>query len=497
MKASIPMERTSDVQVPLLSRTWNLLFPAGVFALIGLGGTTAFGAAGPDTYTITVTVPAGLGQTGIATVGIPVTATIQAMTGAAPPVPDNTSSASLAITTSDPAGATITSSPVKLSSGTGTTSITFKTAGSHVVYAQINGVTFHSDPIQVSAEASESTTELSPQFMRIIVGYEQSGANSANSVGRLYANAYYERVFGDTSHSFKKRLRAFGEAQIGSAAQNSASTVGNFVTGLSGAASNLKLNQVASVAEYLMGAEIRAVRLSDENDSRLSIFGEFGASGYLQSAELNNTFAFPSNTTQAYALLVAAEKNNPGYNPNLSSIPTTCVVGSSPSVAGVANNCMFVEFAQQQRYFDQEGYLGLKLVGYETDKASSASPDVVSVGFGTNQAVTANNRNFNVMRFEGFAPFAVPGTKPAIPFLYVFGYANLAFSHSRFPSISNFIPLNATSTVVVNNVAQTPSVSNTYVIETQQQPQEFYSVGVGVNLTDAWGILTGTGKKSD
>ena len=69
------------------------------------------------------------------------------------------------------------------------------------------------------------------------------------------------------------------------------------------------------------------------------------------------------NTSQAYQLLVAAEKSVQGPNPT-TSIPTTCVVGGSPKIAGVADNCMFVQFAQQQPYFDQEAFVGLKSISY-------------------------------------------------------------------------------------------------------------------------------------
>lgn len=348
----------------------------------------------------------------------------------------------------------------------------------------------------VVADAPVTTTEAP----KVIVGYEQSGANSADSSGRLYADVYYSHALRhDPNSSEPARMRIFGDVRIGSSAQSASSTIGTFVTGLSGTVSSLKLNQVASVAEFLTGLEYSFPKLSQPDGARLSIFGEYGAQGALQSAELSNTYAFPANTTQAYQLLVAAEKSTQGPNP-ATSIPTTCVVGSKPTIPGVANNCMFLEFSQQQPYFNQEAYLGVKSVSFLT-VGKKLAPDVISIGFGANNSVN-RNMNFNAMRIEGLVPFALPtGTgsaKPAVPMIYLFGYANLAIDHSHFPNVNNFIPLNASSSVIVNNQVQTSSANNTYVIYTKPQPQEFYSIGVGVDLLDVWSKLTTqSNKKSE
>lgn len=268
-------------------------------------------------------------------------------------------------------------------------------AGDCILLARVGGA------VLASTTAAASTPTDTP---RVIVGYEQSGANSANSAGRLFVDTYYGHLIS------KSRARMFGEARIGSGAQNSSSTIGTFVTGLSGTANNLKLNQVASVAEFLTGMEFSITKPSGANTSRLAVFGEYGASGNLQAAELNNIYAFPAQGTQAYSLLVAAEMKQPSYNPNL-NITSTCLLSTTPApkIIGVANNCMFVELSQQQPYFDQEGYAGIKSVSVFTGGGSSA-PDVISVGFGANHAVN-RNMNFNAMRIEGFMPFSLPKSK--------------------------------------------------------------------------------------
>jgi hypothetical protein len=358
-------------------------------------------------------------------------------------------------------------------------------AGDIILLTSVSGA------ILANATTAPSTTKESP---RVIVGYEQSGANSANSAGRLYADAYYGRMVKAIGQ--RGQARIFGNATIGSGAQNSTSTVGSFVTGLSGTAGSLKLNQVASVAEFLAGVEV-GTRSQNSDGSRLSLFAEYGATGTLQSAELDNIYAFPANTSQAYALLVAAETANNKNNSNpTTTIPNTCVVGSSPKITGIANNCMFVEFAQQQPYFDQEGYVGAKMVTFFTNGSSSNSaPDVISLGFGANNAVYRRMR-FKTMRFDGFLPFSVPPngdkSQPSVPVFYIFGYACLALDHPSniFADANNFIPLDASSTVNVSGAPQTPSSGNTYVIYTSPQGKEYYSLGVGVELKSVWGSVS-------
>lgn len=58
-------------------------------------------------------------------------------------------------------------------------------AGDIILLTSVSGA------ILANATTAPSTTKESP---RVIVGYEQSGANSANSAGRLYADAYYGRM---------------------------------------------------------------------------------------------------------------------------------------------------------------------------------------------------------------------------------------------------------------------------------------------------------------
>ncbi len=334
------------------------------------------------------------------------------------------------------------------------------------------------------------------QLPRVIAGYEQSGANSANSVGRLYIDVYYAHELRRASSPDNKPAawQLFGNVDIGSSAQNLTSTVGDYVAGISGTASSIKINQVASAAEFLTGLEYNALRTRTR---RLAIFGEYGALGALQTGELNNTYAFPAQDTQAYNLLVDAEQMAPGYNP-AQSIATTCSFSSSSLITGVANNCMFVEFSQPQPYFDQEAYVGIRAVSFLPGSVfAGAAPAILSAGAGANHAVNLN-MDFNSLRFDGLVPFAVPSTGGAqskTPVLYLFGYASLAIDHSHFPNSSNFINLNPVSSVIANNKLQTPSSGNTYVIYSQRTPQEFYSIGVGLDLVEIWSALS-TSKKN-
>ncbi len=343
--------------------------------------------------------------------------------------------------------------------------------------------------VAVTAPAAAAASDID-KYPTVIVGYQQSGANSASSSGRLYVDISYGHALSDNAKSFLKNTRMFGNVRVGSSSQTASSTVGGFVAGLAGTESSLQLNQVASVAEFFVGMDYSPSFLqSTDGKNRFAAFAEFGGLGSLQSSNLDSTYAFPANPSQAYTLLVAAEaaqQKQLGLT-NVPTIPTTCT--TSTEIPGVANNCMFVEFEQQQPYFNQEAYIGIK---YAYHAGEAENPGLLSIGAGANNAVN-RKMDFNALHLDGYAPFQVPagksGAKPTIPVIYFFGSASLAFNHSKFPNVNNFIPLNPVSSVVYENLVQAPSASNTYVIPTMPQRQEYYSIGVGVSLTDIWSTL--------
>jgi hypothetical protein len=174
-------------------------------------------------------------------------------------------------------------------------------------------------------------------------------------------------------------------------------------------------------------------------------------------------------------------------------IKNTCMLSGSSKITGVADNCMFVQLTGSQPFYDQEGYVGIKTVSFltQTNYAKSA-PMVLSLGFGLNNEVN-RKMDFNAMRVEGFVPYAI-STGSSNLILYFFGTGNFALHHDRFPSDSNFIGLDPASNVVVSNLPQTPTASNTYAIMTQSHPQEFYSVGAGLDIRSLITLLT---KKSN
>jgi len=351
-----------------------------------------------------------------------------------------------------------------------------------------------------SASSKDSLVTVEPSVTmpqgvqtRMIVGYQQGGANSSDSAGRVFLDIYTSRPL-----PFKTMipLRWTGNIRVGSSSVDATSTVGKYVAGFSGSIGSLQLNQIASVAEFVTGFEHQLNPPSENLEGQsenmpqrfiLSGFVFYGASGYLQNSELNQTFAFPANNTQAYALLVNAEASNAGSIGSPTTIPTTCNFSASSKIPNVADNCQFIQFHKQQPYFPQQLYGGLKLASYNLNKSgawSDNSPAQVSIGFGGNQAITRNLR-LNTVKIEGFVPMYLPASNAAasaLSHIYLFGTCNLALNHDKFINSGNYIPLDPISKVTINNLVVTPGSANTYVISSRPTPQETYSIGVGVDL---------------
>ncbi|MBT9330276.1 hypothetical protein [Paracidobacterium acidisoli] len=335
---------------------------------------------------------------------------------------------------------------------------------------------------------------------RLILGYEQGGASGADGEGRLFLDFYSNRAIPDT-HGF----RWIGNVRIGSSAQTQTATLGDFVAGLASEENSLKLNAVASVAEFLTGLEYPlnrgyARQYADQSTPEMerfsfAAFAIAGASGYLSSNELNQTFAFPADTSQAYQLLVQMDKNQKYATTTPTTIGQICVNpdASTNKVKNVSDSCDFAEFHKTADRFDREAYGGIKLTTHYLDsygKWQYSPPALVAFGIGVDEAVKTNT-HFGVARVEGFLPVPLPissgsHSSSAISALYVFGTANIAIHHGKNASPNTFIGLNTSDSVkTADGATINPSANNTYVIQVRSVSRDLYSIGVGIDLVSA------------
>lgn len=328
---------------------------------------------------------------------------------------------------------------------------------------------------------------------RVIGGYQQGGASGADSSSRFFFDTAVEYQIKQS------RFHVIGGARIGSGAQDASAILGDYVAGLAGTVKDLTLNKIASVGEGWAGFQVDLLpQGADPKEVMLSTFAMYGINGYLQAAELNQTFAFPANTTQAYALLVEAQENSKNQSTPPTTITDTCVVGPSPAIPGVADNCQFVRFHMSQPHFYQEAYLGLKVEGYRAlwgTPSTHSSKASLSAAWGFNEIV-GKYRRPSTVRLEGFLPLSLPGllgsgdNKTDLP-IYLFGTAEINYKRNGLTSTpDNFIGLDDISTVkTTDGIVLSPSAINTFTITSTRQTRDLYSIGVGIDLISAYHFI--------
>lgn len=330
-----------------------------------------------------------------------------------------------------------------------------------------NAVDPNPAPLLVSAEGNNLKAVVSIKVVTRrgglitipVIGFEQSGASSAQSSQKFFFNFFISRplpVWGNKGYDptatkkngcdkdplcadrvFGPKLRLWGDVRIASYPQQISSGVGEFATGFATQVAQIKVNQLAQAGEFNTGLDYRISSfpkifptIGDNSDERVMLSGiaSFGAIS-------------PFNPLDVLQIFV---------NPDPASAQGPAFYAKFPSSKGF----QFTGFTtpDRDRFYWQYG-AGVRLTTLYFDHAGNQglSPAMVSYTLGQNQLVSGGHSSGWVQKAEAFFPLPL-GERFAknLTTLYLFGRVDMRLSRPHQttpfvlqpadPSITGFNP---------------------------------------------------------
>ena len=335
-------------------------------------------------------------------------------------------------------------------------------------------VSISGDGLRPATTKAQSPPVLSGEDVRVIVGYQQAGANSSNFTQDWFLDFYASRPVLSLKHDQEKPWRWWGNVRVASFPQSGNQSVAEVATGIATQIGSLKLNQLAQGAEFLTGVEktikrsppLRGFAENTLQRFELGLIAGFGATGFFDTPSNDvQVFQTPSPNSSQYPLF---QKQFPGVN-------TANVGFVSPSLARFPKQYL-AGVRLMTRYVDPSG---APLVG---------PPAMLSFTVGQNEVVTANHLSGVVSRIEGFypLPFGKRSNKVTGAFssLYLFGTAQMKLGATK-----------AVTPLLLQPATGVQSYDPTVTIVTTPNSHDVYRIGFGVDLVGVVQQLTGGSAK--
>lgn len=295
------------------------------------------------------------------------------------------------------------------------------------------------------------------EFIRAIVGFEQSGASAAESRQKFFFDLSIENGLGlkRENDDLGPRLRSWGTVRVTSVPQQITSGIATFVSEFPQRVAEVKVNELAQAVEFLAGLEYRfwqsdktAEAVGNQHINSLSLFSGVGVITPLT----------PRQTLEVFETTPEAIKRYP-------------ISAQSKYIAFVSPD--------RDRFFRQY-YAGLRFKThyFEWGESNGRYPGILDISVGQNAAVTGGRLRDLVIRLEGF--FSLPITKGTVS---LFGTALLQPKSAKItdPLILKKAP---------NNISVPgPDVA---IVTVPQINRDYYRFGVGIDLVQvlkAWRLF--------
>ncbi|MCK4764532.1 MAG: hypothetical protein KAW12_20195 [Candidatus Aminicenantes bacterium] len=320
-------------------------------------------------------------------------------------------------------------------------------------------------PEQNETEKKDKPKEVKPWYegetVRAVLGYEQTGASSAQSSQFFFADFFFSHPF---PIQFSKhrgylgpRFRMWGNVRLTSVPQTVRSniTVSEFARNFTQEAGKLKLNEVAQAVGMLIGLEYRLLDLksfSGNYSYSLGLIAGFGAITPLSPKESMEIFQVSQDLKDRYK--------------------TNFITGEDYDYTGKEYAALVN--SRRNRFFRQY-FAGIRFKTFlNPDKHGGRSqfPTILDITYGLNDSVTGGKLNEGVFRLDFFQPLKISSAVT----IYLFGNMQLLASKTRTeaPLILAPAPDDATVTVPAGNVI---------IITPPPINSEYYRIGVGIDLT--------------
>jgi|GEM_PF-1915399 len=315
-----------------------------------------------------------------------------------------------------------------------------------------------------AAVAEEEPSALSGRNTRFIIGFEQAGAASAESVQKPFLDFFINTPlpFGGQDVLWP-RLSLWGDIRLAASAQQ-ITTFGTAAASPVAAFAGGKLNELVTGFDFSAGPEVLLTRAGR---THISLIGGFGAISPLTYKQYAPIYKVPG-------------ASNPQREQFLIDFP------------GVAGKD-FIAFVPPDRDRFLRHYFGgfrfrtyqyEKGADYKTDEPRDTFPAMLDVTFGQDEAVTGGRLHKFVVNLDGFLPLPWP---KASSLLYLFGTAKF-IAGGRKTIKTPYILDTAESSIQLTN--------DKVFITNQTSNRDYYRIGFGVDLIELFKFAKKSGEQS-
>ncbi len=317
-------------------------------------------------------------------------------------------------------------------------------------------------------------------YTRAILGFEQSGGSSSDSVQKPFLDFFFGApIAGKESGAIPPRLSTWGQVRFASVPQQQLASGGlqNFTSGFLTNIQGLKVNELVQGFDFLAGLDVRLIKPKGagfidldpgtRQNTSVSFVAGFGAINPFSQRQTAQIFAIPKD---------ASGNIDAGF------------LKLFPEAAG-KTNIAFVT-PERDRFFRQY-YGGFRFKTFFYDKHGqliNRFPALLDVTFGQNELVTGKLRNA-IFRLEGFYPFPFKSAK----FLYLYGTAMMKMGGGGVKTnLPVFLKAPATTVILPDD--------NTVIVPIDRNPtlrstRDYYRFGMGINLIELLDKLRSTTPK--
>jgi hypothetical protein len=291
------------------------------------------------------------------------------------------------------------------------------------------------------------------ELVRVISGFEQSGASASRSKQNFFFDMFVTVPFpiqplGSYDPVFGPKLRAWGDVRIASAPRDFSQPVREFAATFPQQVGNTKVSDIAQSSDFMAGAEYHLVSLPKLLPS------------------------FDQRSKQKFSLSVIASA---GAITPLNPQDTISVFNASSAAIARFNlpaTTKLIAFVSPDRdRFFRQYQAGFRLKTHYfslIDKPLYRFPAMLDITYGINESVTRGRVRGGVLRLDAFYPLPWDSVK----FIYLYGTAMLKPARAK---ITDPLILQAAP-------AGTPVPSpDTAIVTIPQIDRDYYRLGVGVD----------------
>jgi hypothetical protein len=317
-------------------------------------------------------------------------------------------------------------------------------------------------PKPICGPDSDTKAHCGGEFLRTIVGFEQSGVSAAASKQDFFFDLLYDRPLGfRIDDDLGPALRSWGDLRVSSVPQQINSGVAQFAADFAQKVADLNVNQVAQSFEFLGGLQYRlfapGTGAKDKKSER-----------YFGGPDTSTTHRVSINAILGGGVITPL---TPQDSVQIFSVPSNQpdFLTAYPQAAGK----QFVAFTLQDRNrFFRQAYGGLRLMTHYLGDTRVRPPTTFDLTYGFNESITGGRIHGGVLRLEGFVP--IPYS--AASWIYFFG-TGIFKPRGRATTTSPFLLDKAPDGTL-------PTNAGAVVISTPQADRDYYRIGVGIDFVD-------------